>query len=107
MGRKVISHYKWLNKNYETVYKNVHGHHLTYIPNNVSAHGDKLSNLRYACEDADVPFYKVSAIGLLMWYDKENGSSSKNFTSNCIKLYHEHPEWFEGCGGEEDAIDTW
>lgn len=74
---------------------------IKYFPGAISAHGDKLSNLKFKCEERNLPFYKISAIGLILHMNRK----FENFEEDSIKLYMEHPEWFDRCGGEEDAIE--
>lgn len=98
---KVINHYNWLEKNYEQFCKNS-GH--KYFPGEIVAHGDKLSDLKWYCEGNNLPFYKISAIGLVVFiYHKDMYLGKNNFIETVLKLYNKHPEWYEGCGDIEDA----
>lgn len=97
---KRISHYNWLYKNYEKVCKNANKPcHMGVI----SAHGDKLMRLKFMCEDLNLPFYKVSAMGLFV-YEFYREHLAKDANEFAISLYNNHPEWYNGTGGEEDAI---
>lgn len=98
----ILSHYEWLNKNYEQFCK-TSGYE--YHAGVISAHGDKLSRLEHRCEEFDVPFYKVAAIALANWYNRPPRSSGIfAFEDKCIELYLEYQEWYTECGGEEDAV---
>ena len=97
--KKAINHYDWLHKNFEKFCKNAN---FKYFPGAIGAHGDKLSNLKYECEKRNLLFYKISAIGLILFMNEE----FENFEENCIKLYIEHPEWFDGCGDENAVMEA-
>lgn len=99
---KVVSHYNWLEKNYEQFCKNS-GHRC--FMGEIVAHGDKLSDLKYYCEEHGLPFFKIAAIGLVVFIYHKDMYINKptTLTEVSINLYNSHPEWFENCGGIEDA----
>lgn len=86
---------KWLYENYEQFCVNSG---FKYQPSIISAHRDKLDELKAICKDDDLPFCKVAAIALATWYTNEHLMNSElEFEYECVHLYHKHPEWFEGC----------
>lgn len=91
-----INHYDWLDRNYEIFCTNSG---YVYHPGEVAASGDKLSALKFACEQVEVPFHKVAAIGLAIRKQFLGGKKpdGKSFSETCIELYNAHPEWCEGC----------
>jgi hypothetical protein len=87
-----ISDREWLYTNYEQFCKNSG---VKYMPGAISAHLDKLDELRDVCERAKLPFRKLAAIALGTWYDNGHLMSTEYaFENECIRLYHIHPEWF-------------
>lgn len=102
----ILNHYLWLEKNYEKFCLNSG---FDYYPGAISADGDKLSLLKLKCEDKNLEFFKVSAIGLAIKnkFHSEKIQDCKTFEDTCIYLFENHPEWYDGCGGIEDAEETW
>lgn len=96
---QIISHYEWLHKNFEKVCKNAG---KPCYMGAISAHGDKMTRLEFKCEELNLPFYEVSAMGLFvfLFYREHLANDMNEFA---IKLYKEHPEWYKDCGGIEDA----
>lgn len=66
---------------------------------------DKLSLLKSKCNDKNLDFFKVAAIGLAIKSKFKNikTQDSKTFEETCIHLFENNPEWYVGCGGIEDA----
>lgn len=99
---KILNHYKWLEKNYEKFCLNSG---FDFYPGAIIADGDKLSLLKSKCNDKNLDFFKVAAIGLAIKSKFKNVKTqdSKTFEETCIHLFENNPEWYVGCGGIEDA----